>query len=157
MNRILLISAISISAIIASCSGAMSVDVADTVRQAEQAIAKGDMAAAQSAGDYLLGDENLSSLSASQLARLSIVYMQLADSVDQQSNINKATDLYDRAIKLNADSAADYYNNLSPDHLQYYAAMAEHSARRISPPSLDSIPDEAAAMHLQEDSLQQLP
>lgn len=136
----------------ASCSFS-SGEVVDNLRDAEQAIARGDMKAAQSAGDYILGNENYSGLSASQLARLSMVYMQLADSVDQTSNIRKAADLYDRAQSLNADSAAEVYNNLPPDQLQYYAAMAEYSANRQSPVSLDSVPEEDEAMALNIDTL----
>ncbi|MDE6783434.1 MAG: hypothetical protein K2J17_06915 [Paramuribaculum sp.] len=136
----------------ASC-GLTSGEVVDNLRDAEQAIARGDMKAAQSAGDYILGDENFSGLSASQLARLSMVYMQLADSVDQTSNIRKAADLYDRAQSLDADSAAEVYNNLPPDQLQYYAAMSEYSASRKSPVSLDSLPEEDEAMELNLDTL----
>lgn len=149
MQRIHYILITALLLITASCS-APAGEVVDTIRDAEQAIARGDMKAAQSAGDYILGTENYSGLSATQLARLSMVYMQLADSVDQTANIKKAADLYDRAQSLNADSAAEFYNNLAPDQLQYYAAMSEYSARRKSPVSLDSVPaeDEAMALHL---------
>lgn len=152
MQRLHFLLIAAILVLTASC-GISSGEVVDNLRDAEQAIARGDMKAAQSAGDYILGNENYSGLSASQLARLSMVYMQLADSVDQTSNIRKAADLYDRAHSLNADSAAEVYNNLPPDQLQYYAAMTEYSANRKSPVSLDSIPEEDEAMALNIDTL----
>ncbi|MDE5799421.1 MAG: hypothetical protein K2H74_00175 [Paramuribaculum sp.] len=152
MQRLYYLLIATILLLTASCS-LTSGEVVDNLRDAEQAIARGDMKAAQSAGDYILGDENFSGLSASQLARLSMVYMQLADSVDQTSNIRKAADLYDRAQSLDADSAAEVYNNLPPDQLQYYAAMSEYSANRKSPVSLDSLPEEDEAMELNLDTL----
>ncbi|MDE6382948.1 MAG: hypothetical protein K2K79_01200 [Paramuribaculum sp.] len=152
MQRLYYLLIATILLLTASC-GLTSGEVVDNLRDAEQAIARGDMKAAQSAGDYILGDENFSGLSASQLARLSMVYMQLADSVDQTSNIRKAADLYDRAQSLDADSAAEVYNNLPPDQLQYYAAMSEYSASRKSPVSLDSLPEEDEAMELNLDTL----
>ena len=68
-----------------------------------------------------MGNENLSDMPASQLARLSIVYMQLADtdSTDIQSNVSTAAGLYRRAYETNADSAASYYGTLPPDKLPY--------------------------------------
>lgn len=140
--------------LLCSCTNVVdSTDITDSIRQAEQAIAQGDMQAAQSAGDYLMKDDISSGLSATQLARLSMVYVQLADSLDQQENLRKAADLYDMALRANADSANHFYNNLSPDQLQYYAAMTELSQRRSTPISLDSIPDEEEAIHFQHDTI----
>ena len=60
------------------------------------ATANGDMTAARSVASHIVGNENLSDMPASQLARLSIVYMQLADtdSTDIQSNVSTAAGLY---------------------------------------------------------------
>lgn len=136
-----------------ACTTGTTADIADSLRQAEIAIARGNIADAQHAGKYLSNPGLTAMMDASQLARLSMVYMQLADSIDQLENLHRATDLYDMALKANADSAAQVYNNLPPDQLQYYATMAELSMRRSSPLSLDSIADEEEAMHLQLDTL----
>lgn len=101
------------------CAG--SSDIESQIREAEMATANGDMTAARSVASHIVGNENLSDMPASQLARLSIVYMQLADtdSTDIQSNVSTAAGLYRRAYETNADSAASYYSTLPPDKLPY--------------------------------------
>ncbi len=102
-----------------ACSG--SSDIESQIREAEMATAKGDMTAARSVASHLVGNENLSDMPASQLARLSIVYMQLADtdSTDIQSNVSTAAGLYRRAYETDADSASLYYSTLPHDKLPY--------------------------------------
>lgn len=102
-----------------ACSG--SADIDSQIRSAEAAIAQGDMVAARSVASNLLGNDNLTGIPASQLARLSIVYMQLADSdtSDSQSNVSTAAGLFRKAFEANADSAARFYNSLPPDKLPY--------------------------------------
>lgn len=102
-----------------ACSG--SSDIESQIREAEMATAKGDMTAARSVASHLVGNENLSDMPASQLARLSIVYMQLADtdSTDIQSNVSTAAGLYRRAYEADADYASLYYSTLPPDKLPY--------------------------------------
>ncbi len=116
-----------------ACSG--SSDIESQIREAEMATAKGDMTAARSVASHLVGNENLSDMPASQLARLSIVYMQLADtdSTDIQSNVSTAAGLYRRAYETDADSASLYYSTLPPDKLPY-ARLLSILVRNIDNP-----------------------
>lgn len=137
--------------ILASSCGKTNADIEQQLQRAEMAVAQGDMTAARSVTEHLIGDEDLSKLPASQLARLSMVYMQIADSLDQNSNVAIATDLYRRAYKANPDSAAMYYSGVSPEHMQY-ATMLSTLVSNIDNPynmSRDSI------NALTEDSLMQ--
>ena len=77
-----------------------------------------------------------------QLARLSMVYVQVADSLDQEGNTNRAADFYDMAYKANSDSAEAYYRSVEPSRLQYVETLANHSANRANPVDISNLPDE---------------
>ena len=79
--------------------------IEETLRQAESAIAKGDMTVASSVAANIADSTSVGNMSVSQIGRLSMVYMQLADSIDQSANTETATDLYDRAFRVNADTS----------------------------------------------------
>lgn len=122
MNLRLLIFSFAALLLTACSSGSQSqADLEDLLRQAEGAAAYGDMRVAKSVATNLIGDENLSQLSAKQLGRLSLVYMQLADS--DETNAVTAADLYKRAFTANADSATAYYQGVDPEKLGYVSAM----------------------------------
>ena len=136
----------TLMALVISCSGNRSVEsLEESIRQAERAVAKGEMTAAKSVSDKILGEENLSRLSPSQIGRLSMVYMQIADSLDQPANTDTAADLYERAYKINADSAETFYQTIGPERLQYVAALSARSAHRNNPVDMANIPDEESA------------
>lgn len=107
-----------------ACSGGGATGIEESLRQAEEAVAQGDMQVARSVSDHIIGDENLSQLSAVQLARLSMVYMQLADSDNDGASTATAADLYNRAYKADADSAELFYTGVSPEQMQHVAAMS---------------------------------
>lgn len=113
--RLLLLTA-SLSLLISSCSDKSSPDA--ELRAAEAAIANGDMTAASAVAQRLTDHHNLSGLSARQLGRLSIVYMQIADSLDS-GTVASATDAYRRAYRQNPDSARAFYSSLPADKAQY--------------------------------------
>lgn len=128
----------------AACSGAMSREsVEETIYQAETAVAMGDMAAAQNAVSYITVDTNL--LTATQMARLSMVYMQMADSLEQETNTNIAVDFYDMAFRTDTDSASLFYRGIEPERLQYVETLSNHSANRANPIDMANLPDEMAA------------
>lgn len=110
---------IPIICLLVSCGGDSINELDTNLREAEAAVAQGDMKVAASLSEYLMGNENLSQLSASQLARLSIVYMQMADHSDEGINTATATDLYRRAYNAAPDSAASYYSSVPFDKMQY--------------------------------------
>ena len=56
-----------------ACSSGSSIE--DDLRAAEMALANGDMRAAESATQHVVGSENFSGLTSKQLARLSLIYI----------------------------------------------------------------------------------
>ncbi len=125
----------------AACSGNMSPEsIEETLRQAESAIAKGDMTVASSVAANIADSTSVGNMSVSQIGRLSMVYMQLADSIDQSANTETATDLYDRAFRVNADSARQFYNSIEPEHMQFVETMTGNSIARRNPIDINSLP-----------------
>lgn len=108
---------LAFAAIMVACSSGSSIE--DDLRAAEMALANGDMRAAESATRHVVGSENLSGLSSKQLARLSLIYIQMADSLDRETNVGQAANYYRRAFEANRDSAAEYYSTLSGDQMAY--------------------------------------
>lgn len=119
-----------------------SADIENSIRQAEQYLAIGDMEAAYSAISHLENPKAPISLSATQMARLSMVYMQIDDTIGSDHNTELATDYYDRAYKQSADSAEAFYRTVSPDQMQHVAAMAARSWSRNNTVDISSLPDE---------------
>ncbi len=109
------------------------------LQSAEMAIAGGDIAAATSIAGHLCDDRSLTELSAKQLARLSIVYMQIADSVDVDGNVATAADLYNRAYEVDADSAENYFMSLPSDKIPYAMILSsiKNSRTAYYPDSLE--------------------
>lgn len=111
MRHILFIAAI-IASIASACKG--NRQASEDLRDAELALADGDMTVARSVADKLLGPSAIETLSATELARLSMVYMQMAEEEnDNTALVATAADLYRRACRENADSAKAYYLSLS--------------------------------------------
>ena len=128
--------AIAAMASLAACStGSASAD--NDLRDAEAALAQGDMTVAQSVADHIIGSKNLSGLTPRQLGRLSIIYMQLADSAEQADNIASATDCYLRAFDADPDSAAAFYSTVPPEHTPH-AMMLSSIVKNLTTP--DTIP-----------------
>lgn len=127
-----------------ACSQQLSPEsIEETLRLAENAVAKGDMTAARNVLSNLSSDTTINvNMSVSQLARLSMVYMQLADSIDQELNTNQAADFYDLAYENNAADADSFYRNVAPEHMQYVETLSNHSANRANPVDISSLPDE---------------
>lgn len=134
----------SLAVVLASaCSGTMSREsVEETIYQAEKAVARGDMAAARNVVSYVAVDTSI--LTATQMARLSMVYMQMADSLEQETNTNIAVDFYDMAFRTDADSASLFYRCIEPERLQYVETLSNHSANRANPIDMANLPDEMA-------------
>lgn len=114
--------ALSIS--LGSCTG--SADIESQIRSAEMAVAQGDMTAARSVAAHIVDKENLYTLPASQLARLSIVYMQLSDydTDESENSVSTAAALYRQAYEVDADSAALYFSVVTPDKQPYVQMLS---------------------------------
>lgn len=89
------------------------------LRQAEDAIIAGNITAATSVARHLTTPEAMQKLSATQAARLSLVYMQIADSTDYDSNIATAVELYRHAMHTGPDSAHHYFQSIPSDKIPH--------------------------------------
>lgn len=116
-----------------ACGGSSAEAVDQSIRQAEDALARGDMQVAESVSSKILGTGNETGLTATQLARLSMVYMQLADGTSNSDYTGRANDLYRKAYDADADSAAAYYNNVSPDLQQHVELLSKLNAPEGNP------------------------
>ena len=136
-----------LTTIASACSGISADNVEQMIREAESAVANGDMTAAQSVAAHLTDDSNLQNLSATQAARLSMIYMQMAETLDNTDNANSdmATDLYDKAFQINPDSAPAYYSSVEPEMYQYVETLSARSTHRSNPVDMSNIPDETEA------------
>ncbi|MDE7410775.1 MAG: hypothetical protein K2M94_01895 [Paramuribaculum sp.] len=130
-----------------SCSQISREEIETSLREAEMSVATGDMEVATSVGNHLLGEDNARHLSATDLARLSIMYMQMADSGNADDNTALAAELYRRALSVSADSTDAYLQSLPTDKMQY-ADMLQAISSNIDNPNVD-IED----YHLEYDSI----
>lgn len=122
MKKIILTS-LGATLLFSACGNSSGTTSTDELREAEAAVALGDMEAAKSVASRLIGSSNLSDLPAKELARLSLVYMQIADSTDREASIAQATDLYRRAYKTNPDSASAFYSDVNPEMYSYVTML----------------------------------
>lgn len=144
LKKPLFFAAVALAAILTACQFKASVESVEAMlREAEDAVAVGDMTAAQSVASYITNDPALpEQMSTTQLARLSMIYMQVADSLDQETNTSRAADLYDMAYKSNSDSADAFYRSVEPARMQYVETLSNHSANRANPVDITTVPDE---------------
>ncbi len=114
----------ALSLTLGSCAG--SSDIESQIRSAEMAVAQGDMTAARSVAAHIVDKENLLAMPASQLARLSIVYMQLSDyDTDETDNsVSTAAALYRQAYDTDADSAALFFSVMPPEKQPYVQMLS---------------------------------
>lgn len=147
MKHLTYIFIIPLIAIVSACQGT---SVADSLRNIDEALAQGDMRAAHSVAEKLMASDLLDGLSASELARLSIDYMQMADNEEENSAlVATAADLYRRACQANADSARAFYDTLGPDEealaSQLFHIVAATDSAGVIPPDgprpSDTLPD----------------
>lgn len=139
---------VAAAALIASgCGG--SVDVETELQGSEMAIADGDMETASAMASHIT-ENSAAGLSAKQLARLSIVYMQIADSIDNDTNVATAAEYYNRAYASNADSAELYYTSLPSEKIPYAMILSNISGggRGLYVDSL-FVESDSVGMHLE--------
>ncbi len=135
--RFFLFTAIGVlMALLPSCSASSAEGVEHDIQQAEMAVAQGDMKAARSVADHLTHGRDYVDLSPRQLARLSLVYMQIADNGDAGGNVSMAADCYRKAFEADRDSAAAFYSNVRPEHIPY-AVMLTSIVKSLDNPYTD--------------------
>lgn len=108
--------------VMASCGDA---SVAERVTSAEMAFAAEDAASSRRICDAILSDTgNAGGITASELCRLSILYMQLYDRTDEAEALDLAIRCYRSAFSENADSAKYYYSHLPVDQDRYAMSLS---------------------------------
>ena len=99
------------AAALTSCDSHRS--VADQVAEAEMAMVGFDVASTRQICDRIMTDSVArGSITATELARLSILYMQLNELTDDHEAVDLAADCFREAFQQNADSARIFYENL---------------------------------------------
>lgn len=97
--------------------------ISEQVASAEMAMAESDVATTRNICDDLMG-QNHESFDATELARLSILYMQLHDRTDDPDALQLATQCYREAFAENADSARIFFERLPVDQDKYAMTLS---------------------------------
>lgn len=138
---------------VCSCSSGSNFD--RDIQSAEMALANGDMSVARSVADHLFQGPDSTGLSATRLARLSMVYIRLAEHPDYTDMAANAVNCYRRAYELDPDSARIFYENLSPEQLPtaeflYHLVSSGEAEYNIESEYPDSLTGEEPATELSE-------
>lgn len=122
MKRIRISFVLLAIAFISSCHGSHS--ISEDVATAELALAANDVTASREICDKLVGDSKNVGISATEWARLSLLYMQLNERTDDPEVIELAAQCYREAFTVNADSARSFYQNLPVEDDKYAMTLA---------------------------------
>lgn len=106
----------------ASCNGSHS--ISEDVATAELALASDDVSATREICDKLVGASSKDNVSATEWARLSLLYMQLNDRTDDPEVVGLAAKCYREAFTVNADSARMFYQNLPVEDDKYVMTLS---------------------------------
>lgn len=105
-------------------SGCSDASVSDRISSAELALANEDVSATREICGDLFDRKDRNSMEAKQMARLSILYMELNDRTDDPNDIEYAVQCYREAFKINSDSAKNYYESLPVDQDKYALTLS---------------------------------
>lgn len=132
-----ILSSLFISIMLSACSTSAPVD---TISEAEAAIASGDYRSARSV-EQLVSDTTID-LSPSELCRISLIYMHLAENnkTHYDEDVAVAAQCYLKALQLNRDSVEIFTRTMSVSELPAMNTLNELAAAITSPVNLsDSI------------------
>lgn len=108
--------------VLTACGGS---SVAERVASAEMAFAAEDVASSRRICDRIMGEDvSDGGVTATELCRLSILYMQLYDRTDDADALDLATRCYRSAFSENADSARYFYTHLAVDQDKYVMSLS---------------------------------
>ena len=131
------------AAVLTACSS--QVNVKEQIALAETAIVEEDAESTRRYCDRLLADSAAyRSLEATDMARLSILYMQINERTDDHEAVDIAADCFRDAFLLDADSARIYYESLTPDNLKYAMALSSIVSSMDNPHRLDLLGEESS-------------
>lgn len=109
---------------IAGCTSTHGDSTASTLSEAEAALSAGQTRSARAIADELCNDTT-ATMTATELCRLSIVYMGLSDIEETDINTALATRCYRRAMTLDPDSAIAYYEGLPLEESRHVDLMSK--------------------------------
>ncbi|MCM1356548.1 MAG: hypothetical protein NC212_09120 [Staphylococcus sp.] len=98
--------------------------ISEQITSAELAFANDNESATREICGHILGKKDLSGMEASQMARLSVIYMQLNEKSDSPEDVELAVQCYRDAYKINRDSATAYYRSLPVDQTKYVMTLS---------------------------------
>lgn len=104
---------------LAACAGH---DANQSLSNAEASIAAGDTAMARRYC-FEMADTSSANLTPSQLCRQAIVYARLSELADNPADMGAAVECYERAVKMNPDSVADFVANLDLSDRAYISEI----------------------------------
>lgn len=116
--------------------------VSDDIATAEQAVDARDYGLARSICETFTTDST-STLRATELCRLSLVYMKLSDVDNADINTAAATQCYQSAMRVDSDSARFFYDNVPIDEARHVEILTQ----------LDRILRGSRDIYIDEDSL----
>ncbi|WP_297071813.1 hypothetical protein [uncultured Duncaniella sp.] len=123
MRHALLISIVTGGALmLGACGGSDS--VSDQISSAELALANENVSATRELCNHILKNKGNSGMEAKQMARLSILYMQLNERSDDPEDVEYAVQCFRDAFSINADSARAYYTSLPYDQDKYAMTLS---------------------------------
>lgn len=118
MNRLRNVCTLFLGLVMTACGGGS--DMAERISSAEMAYATGDASSLRRICDEIMDDNaGESTLTAEQLGRMSILYMELYDHTDDSDALDMATECYRSAFEEDADSASYFYAHLPAEQYKY--------------------------------------
>lgn len=126
-------------------------NISERVSTAEMAMASEDVEMTRKLCDDIMSDSVAKgSITATELARLSILYMQLHERTDDPEAVELAANCYREAFLANADSARHYYETLPVEDEKYVMTLSSIVRTMDNPSQLEDYLDESREY---EDSL----
>lgn len=118
---------------VVSCGSAPS--TADSLTAAERALETHHYKAAQTVADELYAETAKGSFTATELGRLSLLFMRLSENGGEHENIGQAMQCYLKAYETDPDSARAFYDSLPLDESSYVDMMST-LGRSITTPTV---------------------
>lgn len=119
-------------------------NISERVSTAEMALAAEDVEMTRKLCDDIMADSVAKgSITATELARLSILYMQLNERTDDHEAVELAANCYREAFKANADSARHFYETLPIEDVKYAMTLSSIVQSMDNPSQIDEYPDES--------------
>lgn len=111
---------------LAACSDSKS--VSDAVRDAENAVGEQQYARAKQLADSLTTSAKIKNLDADQLCRLALIYMQVSEQLEQESNVASAALCMREAMAQNPKAVELLLGTLSPDNQALISTVQQLAA-----------------------------